>query len=84
VFIASRAATRLTSSPHPTLNNLVARASGPDSDREEVGGDVLKCPNWIYSHGELPNPPGDNRFESSEVGLGGHEPRPVRCPQLRR
>jgi hypothetical protein len=32
-----------------------------------VEGDVLKCSDWIYSHGELPNPPGDNRFESSEV-----------------
>jgi hypothetical protein len=26
-------------------------------------GDVLKCPDWIYSRGET-NPPGDNRFES--------------------
>jgi len=26
------------------------------------------APDWIYSHGELPNPPDDNRFESSEVG----------------
>jgi len=32
------------------------------------------APDWIYSHGELPNPPDDNRFESSEVGRCGLEP----------
>jgi len=38
--------------------------------------------DWIYSHGELPNPPGDNRFESSEVGPSGLEPEASGVPRI--
>jgi len=34
--------------PTSNLKQLVLRASGPDSDREEVEGDVLTAPDWIY------------------------------------
>ena len=39
--------------PHIGLSRAIRELRAPDSDREEVEGDVLKCPDWIYSHAEL-------------------------------
>jgi len=47
VLIASRAS-RASAPPH--IEPLVLRALGPDSDRVEVEGDVLKCLRLDIQH----------------------------------
>jgi hypothetical protein len=48
---------RRSASPH-RCKTAILRAAGRTPTPVEVEGDVLKCPDWIYSHCELEIAPG--------------------------